>query len=235
MPEDQLEKFTIVGDLSRQNLSVDAANYAPELQVASTASDTASLLGNVDTNAQPERVLEPEVQKALLSTLKNRWKVEPEHYERPDGIDYQQVLRSIEADPAVMYGLHFLELTGGMVDVVGENDGEYILADCSYESPVGRRGLTFTEAEAQAAEFGTPIILDADYEQYLGNLIGKRANSARHSNFDDKTFSYVRSSDGSAMQADRCTRGLCTISSCGSDHVEERRGWRSLVKVKKVD
>ena len=64
------------------------------------------------------RELNPEQQTQLLSVLERRLSQKPDHYNRPEGIEFAQVKASLEAKPELMYSLAKMEETGGAPDII---------------------------------------------------------------------------------------------------------------------
>jgi hypothetical protein len=97
------------------------------------------------------RQLTPDEQAKLIATLKARLE-EKQAYDRPKGIDFAKVQKALERDPSGMWSLAQMEKTGGEPGLVAVEDGAYIFADCSAESPAGRRNCVYDKkAEKRAA------------------------------------------------------------------------------------
>jgi len=140
-----------------------------------------------------KKELSPEQREELISALKKRFE---KHRNRHIGIDWDNVLIKLEANPSKLWSLNEMESTGGEPDVVGhdEKTGEYIFYDCSTESPKGRRSLCYdrealdsrkefkpeNSAIDMASEMGIELLTEEEYRelQQLGN-------------FDMKTSSWV--------------------------------------------
>lgn len=78
----------------------------------------------------------------LLETLKARF---DRHTCRHTGIAWADVLARIEGDSLALRSLREMELTGGEPDVIGRDGetGRFTFADCSCESPKGRRSICY--------------------------------------------------------------------------------------------
>ena len=102
------------------------------------------------------RELSPEVAKKLLGELKARFE---KHPTRHAGMAWEQVQARLEADPGKLWSLHEMERTGGEPDVIGrdEETGEFVFADCSAESPVGRRNLCYDAAALDERKANKPV------------------------------------------------------------------------------
>ncbi len=130
----------------------------------------------------------------LLNILKSRFE---ENRNRHEGLEWQNVLNKLEADPQKLWALHQMEETGGEPDVVAfeEKTGTYLFFDCAAESPKGRRSLCY-DAEALASrkehkpkdsavnlanEWGVELLTEPQYH-YLQQF-GK---------FDSKSSSWIK-------------------------------------------
>ena len=140
------------------------------------------------------KVLSPEQRAELLRTLEARFN---KNMDRHKGLEWAKVQTRLEANPEKLWSLNEMERTGGEPDVVGQDKqtGEYILYDCSAESPAGRRNVCYdpqalearkehkpwNSAIGMAAEMGIEILTEEQYRelQKLGN-------------FDTKTSSWVK-------------------------------------------
>ena len=93
--------------------------------------------------------LPPEQRGALLRTLRARFE---KHMNRHQGLQWTAVQARLDANPERLYSLHEMERTGGEPDVVGHDKktGEYVLYDCSAESPKGRRSVWYDQEALEA-------------------------------------------------------------------------------------
>ena len=141
-----------------------------------------------------KKELSPEEIKELLKILKSRFE---KNMNRHEGLDWDKVQAKLEANPAKLWSLEEMEMTGGEPDVVGQDkkSGEYIFYDCSPESPKGRRSICYdnealearkehkpkNSAVGMATEMGIDLLTEDEYRalQELGN-------------FDTKTSSWVK-------------------------------------------
>jgi hypothetical protein len=146
--------------------------------------------------------------EALLRVLKARFEQNPS---RHPGLVWSEVQAKLEANPEKLWSLNEMERTGGEPDVVGHDQktGEYVFADCSVESPAGRRKVCYDSEAAEkreapggnavdlAAAMGIELLTEEQYRelQKLGQ-------------FDTKTESWLKTPAeirqlGGAIFADR--------------------------------
>lgn len=93
--------------------------------------------------------LSPERREQVLRALKARFET---NMNRHEGLKWAQVQRKLEGSPQRLWSLNEMEQTGGEPDLVGYDPrtDEYIIYDCSAESPNGRRSLCY-DGEALAS------------------------------------------------------------------------------------
>jgi hypothetical protein len=131
--------------------------------------------------------------KELLALLKDRFEKNPMRHK---GLDWADVASRLEKNASRLWSLHEMERTGGEPDVVGLNEaGEFVFADCSAESPKGRRSVCF-DAEALASrKEHKPADSAANMAQSMGiELLSEEAYRALQQlgEFDTKTSSWVQ-------------------------------------------
>jgi len=140
-----------------------------------------------------KKKLSSEEREELFLTLRARFE---KNMNRHKGIDWAKVQAKLEANPEKLWSVYEMENTGGEPDVVGHDKktGEYILYDCSAESPKGRRSICYdhkalesrkehkpeNSAIGMADEMGIEILTEEEYRelQKLGT-------------FDTKTSSWI--------------------------------------------
>jgi hypothetical protein len=131
---------------------------------------------------------------ALLAVLKARFE---QNAARHKGVEWAKVQARLEANPEKLRSLQEMERTGGEPDVVGQDGktGELVFADCSPETPKGRRSVCYdreglesrkehkpeNNAVDVAAAMGIEILTEEQYRdlQKLGP-------------FDEKTSSWLK-------------------------------------------
>jgi len=181
--------------------------------------------------------LSPAERKHLLSVLKARFEKNMNRHQR---LEWANVQSRLDAHAEKLWSLHEMERTGGEPDVV-EHDkrtGEYVLCDCSAESPKGRRSVCYDRealearkehkpddsAVAMAAAMGIELLTEEQYRAL--QKIGP---------FDVKTSSWVKTpSDirerGGALFCD-CRYGHVFVYHNGAESYYAARGFRGSLRV----
>ena len=173
----------------------------------------------------------------LLNTLTARFE---KNINRHKGLEWAKVQAKLEANTEKLWSLNEMERTGGEPDVVGHDKktDEYILYDCSPESPKGRRSVCYDRealesrkehkpednAVDMAAAIGIELLTEEQYRelQKLGN-------------FDAKTSSWVKTpSDirklGGALFCDRRFNTVVVYHN-GAESYYAARGFRGSLRV----
>lgn len=184
-----------------------------------------------------QKELSSEKRGELLSTLKARFE---KNITRHQGLEWAKVQAKLEANPEKLWSLNEMERTGGEPDVVGQDKttGEYIIYDCSAESPKGRRSLCYdrealelrkkhkpaNSALDMAAAMGIELLTEEQYRelQKLGN-------------FDTKTSSWVKTPAnirklGGAIFADFRYDHVFVYHN-GAESYYAARGFRGALKI----
>jgi hypothetical protein len=181
--------------------------------------------------------LSPEQRKVLFKTLKDRFE---KNMNRHKGLEWANVQTTLEANTDKLWTINEMEKTGGEPDVIGQDKttGEFILYDCSAESPKGRRSLCYdregldsrkefkpeNSAIDLAAAIGIEILTEEQYRalQKLGN-------------FDTKTSSWIKTPTnirklGGALFAD-FRYGTVFVYHNGAPSYYAARGFRGSLRV----
>ena len=114
----------------------------------------------------------------LLKALKARFEA---HMPRHAGLEWSAVQARLQSNSAKLWSLNEMEQSGGEPDVVGVDQatGEYILVDCSAQSPKGRRSVCYdrqaldarkehkpkSNAVEMAAAMGATLLTPDEYRQ----------------------------------------------------------------------
>ena len=191
-------------------------------------------MNNINSN---KKELSPVERGELLRALKARFE---KNMNRHKGLEWAKIQAKLEANTEKLWSLNEMERTGGEPDVVGHDKktGEYILYDCSAESPKGRRSLCYdrealesrkehkpeNDAIDTAAAMGIELLTEEQYRelQKLGN-------------FDTKTSSWVKTPSairklGGALFCDR-RYGAVFVYHNGAESYYAARGFRGSLRV----
>jgi len=140
------------------------------------------LMHNLAPEATQKCELTSEQAEALLSALKARFEAHPERHE---GIEWDRVKASLEADPVKLWSLQKLEETGGEPDVFMADKEGFVIGDCSAESPEGRRNVVF---DREAEEFLEKNYLDVPFSGNAADLVAEWAVEF----MDEKQYRYLQ-------------------------------------------
>lgn len=187
------------------------------------------------SNCTEEEIKRPELSPdspkaiALFSKLKERLKVQPEHYQRLGVVSFDEVRKALEANPAILHSLYLMEQTGGEPDVIAVEDNAFIFGDVSENTPKGRTEMTFEEAKEMAQEMGVQIMDEATYKSIQGE----------YRFLDRRTFSHLVSTAtaGGSEQPYYGRRGHASPIQ-KPERAQRRKfywGWRGMLKVKRVN
>lgn len=171
----------------------------------------------------------------LMETLKERFL---QNTGRHKSIEWKTVETTLKKHNAVLQAIAQMEETGGEPDVVTlkSQKGKIVFADCSPESPEGRRSLCFDKAaldsrkkdkprgsaQQMAASMGIEILSEQEYREL--QELGK---------FDQKTSSWVQTPDeirklGGALFCDRRYNTVFLYHN-GAESYYASRGFRGRV------
>jgi hypothetical protein len=141
-----------------------------------------------------KKELSPEQREQLLRTMKARFE---KNMNRHKGLEWAKVQAKLEANAEKLWSLNEMERTGGEPDVVGHDKktGEYILYDCSAESPKGRRSVCYDREALESRKEHKPADNAIDMAAAMGvELLTEEQyrELQRLGNFDTKTSSWVK-------------------------------------------
>ena len=189
------------------------------------------------TEMQRAKDMKAKQREELLRALKARFE---KNMNRHKGLEWAKVQAKLEANTEKLWSLNEMERTGGEPDVVGydKKTGEYIIYDCSTESPKGRRNVCYDRealksrkefkpkdtAMDMAAAMGIEILTE---EQYIElQKLGK---------YDTKTSSWLKTTSeirklGGAIFGDRRYDHVFVFHN-GADSYYGVRGFRGSLRV----
>src|SRR5690625_1838018 len=184
-----------------------------------------------------DRPLTAKEENELLLILQERFE---KNIHRHPGIEWMSVQEKLQENQTALWSLFQMEETGGEPDVIGydREDQKYIIADCSKESPKGRRSLCYDpqalksrkkhkpkgSAIEMARDMGIELL---DEEQYF--------QLQKLEKLDTKTSSWLRTpSDirdlGGAIFGD-WRFGRVFIYHNGAESYYSSRGFRGFLKI----
>jgi len=184
-----------------------------------------------------KKKLSSEQREALLRALKARFE---KNMNRHKGLEWAKVQAKLEANPEKLWSLHEMERTGGEPDVIGHDkkSGDYIIYDCSAESPKGRRSVCYDREALEARKEHKPENSAMDMAAAMGiELLTEEQyrELQKLGNFDEKTSSWVKTpSDirklGGAIFADY-RYGNVFVYHNGAESYYAARGFRGSLRV----
>ncbi len=181
--------------------------------------------------------LSKQQREKLLGILKVRFE---ENANRHAGLEWSAVEKRLTDNPAKLWTLHQMEITGGEPDVFRRDarTGEYIFVDCSTETPKERRSLCYDDdalksrkenkpkgsALAMAASMGLELMDQQEYRELQ-----------RLGEFDTKTSSWIATPSnirklGGALFCDRRYDTVFVYHN-GAESYYAARGFRGIVRV----
>lgn len=173
----------------------------------------------------------------LLSVLKTRFE---DNDQRHPGIDWDEVHARLVGAPKKLAALNEMERTGGEPDVVGRDpkSGEFILIDCSAESPSGRRSLCYDRKALESRKENKPRgnAIDTAAEMGIELLTEDQYRALQKLEaFDLKTSSWVQTPPrirhlGGAIFCDRRYDTVFVYHN-GAESYYAARGFRGLLKI----
>ncbi len=178
--------------------------------------------------------LSPEQCEVLLRALKARFE---KNMNRHIGLEWAKVQAKLEVNTEKLWTLNEMERTGGEPDVVGydKKTGEFIFYDCSAESPIGRRNVSYDREGQEARKANKPENNAIDMAAAMGiELLTEEQyrELQKLGNFDTKTSSWVKTpSDirklGGALFVDRRYGKIFVYHNSAPSYYSVRgfRGW----------
>lgn len=178
-----------------------------------------------------------EQQDELLKVLEIRFE---KNNSRHKSLSWDKVEEKLKANPQKLWSLDEMERTEGEPDVIGydEKTKEFLFADCSAESPKGRRSICYdhealekrkehkpqNSAINMAEEMGIEILNEEQYKEL--QKLGK---------FDAKTSSWISTPPeirklGGAIFSDFRYNTVFVYHN-GADSYYAARGFRGLLRV----
>ncbi|WP_438823839.1 DUF4256 domain-containing protein [Bacillus sp. JJ1566] len=180
----------------------------------------------------------PQVQREeLFKVLKARFE---KNMHRHKGLKWEKVEAKLEANPDKLWSLNEMERTCGEPDVVGhdEKKEEYIFADCSAESPKGRRSVCYDREALESRKKHKPenSAIDMATDMGIEMLTEEQYRTLQElDQFDLKTSSWVQTPATIRKLAGAifCDRRYDTVFTYhnGADSYYAARGFRGSIRV----
>lgn len=174
---------------------------------------------------------------ALLRTLRARFEA---HVHRHASLAWTTVQARLESNGAKLWSLDEMEQSGGEPDVVGVDTatGEIIFADCSAQSPKGRRSVCYDREALEARREHKPKSSAVDMATAMGAALLTVAEYRRLQElgpFDTTTSSWVQTPVrirklGGALFCDRRYDTVFVYHN-GAESYYAARGFRCSLRV----
>ena len=173
----------------------------------------------------------------LLGTLEARFEKNRNRHKK---IEWAGVRTRLEDNPEKLESLNEMERTGGEPDVIGHDrkTGEIIFADCSAESPKGRRSLCYDREALESRKEHKPANNAVDVAAAIGiELLTEEEyrELQKLGEFDTKTSSWVKTPAkirklGGAIFCDRRYDTVFVYHN-GAESYYAARGFRGSLRV----
>lgn len=173
----------------------------------------------------------------LIRILQSRFE---QNMHRHQNIDWTRLQAKLEANTEKLWSLNEMERTGGEPDVVGydEKTNEYIIYDCSVESPKGRRSICFDREALESRKENKPVNSAMDMASTMGvELLTEEQyrELQQLGYFDTKTSSWVKTPDkirksGGALFCDRRYDHVFLYHN-GAESYYAVRGFRASLRI----
>jgi hypothetical protein len=184
-----------------------------------------------------KKKLPAEQQSELLSLLRSRFE---NNMKRHESCIWGDVEARLIAHTDKLWSLNQMEVTGGEPDVIGQDatTGEYLFADCSAESPKGRRSICYDREGQESRKENKPKGNAADSAAAMGITLLNEEQYRRLQQlgeFDVKTSSWIQTPDeirklGGALFADRRYNTVFVYHN-GAQSYYAARAFRGMLKV----
>ena len=173
----------------------------------------------------------------LLKALKARFE---KNKNRHAGLEWAKVEGKLKSNSEKLWSLNEMEKTGGEPDVVGHDQktGEYILFDCSAETPKARVSVCYDREGWESRKEHRPKNTATDMAGAMGiELLTEEQylELQKFGDFDTKTSSWVKTPAnirnlGGALYCDR-RYGCVFTGHNGAQSYYAARGFRGWLKI----
>lgn len=204
---------------------------------AKKSASTKRAVGKPTQSTKAKNELSEKQTATLLKALKTRFE---KHPERHKSLQWGNVETRLRARREKLWSLNEMERTGGEPDVIGldRKSGAYLFADCSPESPGGRRSLCYDRAGLESRKDHPPKGTAIDMAVAMGiELLTEEEyrNLQKLGVFDTTTSSWIWTPDeirklGGALFAD-CRYGRVFTYHNSAPSYYAARGFRGRIEV----
>ncbi|MBC6996235.1 DUF4256 domain-containing protein [Neolewinella lacunae] len=181
--------------------------------------------------------LSPQRSSELLQILRDRFAAHPHRHK---SLSWDDVEARLQKQPAKLWSLNEMEITGGEPDVTGldARSSEFVFTDCSTESPAGRRSLCYDRAGLESRKENRPANSAVDLARSMGTDLLTEAEYRELQaleTFDTKTSSWLLTPKdmrelGGALFGD-FRYGQVFIYHNGAQSYYAARGFRASLRV----
>jgi len=173
----------------------------------------------------------------LMKIVKTRFE---KNKKRHEGLDWGKIETKLKSNPEKLWSLNEMEATGGEPDVIAydKKTDEYILCDCSKETPKERRSICYDREALDSRKEHKPKNNAIDMAAAMGiELLNEEQYRTLQTlgNFDTTTSSWIKTPDairklGGAIFADFRYNHVFIYHN-GAQSYYAVRGFRGLLKV----
>ncbi len=196
-----------------------------------------AVIKTMSNSTSNKKELSPKQREELLSALKARFE---KNLNRHKGLEWAKVQARLEANAEKLWSLQEMERTGGEPDVVDQDkkSGEFVLFDCSAQSPKGRVSLCYDREALDSRKEHKPKNCVMDMAAAMGiELLTEEEYFAlqKLGEFDTKSSSWVKTPAdirklGGAIYGDR-RYGRVFVGHNGAESYYGGRGFRGSIRV----
>lgn len=181
--------------------------------------------------------LSKDQQEDVLNKVANRFAM---NHDRHPSLKWEDIKSRLEADPGKLWSLYEMERTGGEPDVIDYDSqtDEYVIFDCSPESPAGRRSLCYDREAWESRKENKPEGSAIEFAEAMGVhlLTGEEYRRLQQlGKFDTKTSSWIVTPSpirklGGSLFGDRRYDTVFTYHN-GASSYYAARGFRGSLRV----
>ncbi len=176
-------------------------------------------------------------QTNLLQILKTRFQA---NMHRHKNLEWEKIEKKLLSSADKLWSIHWMENTAGEPDVIDYDKklDEYMIADCSAESPKDRRSLCYDEAALNSRKENKPNGSAMKVAEQMGvELLNEEQYFLLQSkgDFDLKTSSWLKTPEelrklGGAIFGDKRYKRTFSYHNGGESYYAAR-GFRTFIKI----